>query len=60
MSATCATLVITHDEAFMQAADEVVVLDGGRIGTRGLPGRTVASGPDAQRVTAAMRPGVVA
>ncbi len=61
MSTRCATLVITHDEAFVRHADEVVVLDGGRIVARGAPGTLQASGLDGTRMVAdAVSPGMVA
>ena len=62
LSTTCATLLIAHDEETVRHADEVVVLDRGRIATRGWAGALRLREPNARSVYPAMGvpPGVVA
>ena len=62
LSTTCATLLIAHDEETVRHADEVVVLDRGRIATRGWPGALRLREANARSVYPAMGvpPGVVA
>ncbi len=62
LSANCATLLIAHDEATVRHADEVVVLDRGRIAARGRPGALRRPEPGARTAHPALGlpPGVLA